>query len=132
MAIRLNNVDGQLTPRKTSQLGSIMTEGAPIVALVGGLGCFMSLVWVLFGRGDGGFGDLPERWDFLISYLGTERFAYAFIWDICLYLIFQPWLIGDNLQNIQKDKVSVVNLLRFVPVVGIVAYCLCLNADNEI
>ncbi|KAI3467113.1 hypothetical protein Pfo_023776 [Paulownia fortunei] len=131
MAIRLNEAGGEYTPRKTSQLGSIMRNGAPVVGLVGGLACLLSVLWALYGRGDGNYGDLPERWEFLLSYLGSERLAYAFIWDICLYIIFQPWLIGDNLQNIQKDKVSLVNFLRFVPVVGLIAYCLCLNADNE-
>ncbi|KAK6134078.1 hypothetical protein DH2020_032175 [Rehmannia glutinosa] len=131
MAIRLNAADGEYTPRKTSQLGSVMTNGAPVVGLIGGLACLVSILWALYGRGDGNFGDLQERWEFLQSYLGSERLAYAFIWDICLYIIFQPWLIGDNLQNLQKDKIALVNFLRFVPVVGLVAYCLCLNADNE-
>ncbi|KAL0463621.1 UNVERIFIED_CONTAM: hypothetical protein Slati_0249700 [Sesamum latifolium] len=131
MAIRLNEADGEYTPSKTSQLGSVMKNGAPVVGLIGGLACLISILWALFGRGDGNYGDLPERWEFLLSYLGSERLAYAFIWDICLYIIFQPWLIGDNLQNIQKDKVAVVNYLRFVPVVGLIAYCLCLDADYE-
>ncbi|KAK6132050.1 hypothetical protein DH2020_034214 [Rehmannia glutinosa] len=131
MAIRLNAADGEYTPRKTSQLGSVMTNGAPVVGLIGGLACLISILWALYGRGDGNFGDLQERWEFLLNYLGSERLAYAFIWDICLYIIFQPWLIGDNLQNLQKDKIALVNFLRFVPVVGLVAYCLCLNADKE-
>ncbi|KAL0424771.1 UNVERIFIED_CONTAM: hypothetical protein Sradi_1011900 [Sesamum radiatum] len=131
MAIRLNEADGELAPSKTSQLGSVMKNGAPVVGLIGGLACLISILWALFGRGDGNYGDLPERWEFLLSYLGSERLAYAFIWDICLYIIFQPWLIGDNLQNIQKDKLAVVNYLRFVPVVGLIAYCLCLDADYE-
>jgi hypothetical protein len=66
----------------------------------------------------------------LVSYLESERLAYAFIWDIFLYIIFQPWLIGENLQNVQKSKVGVVNYFRFVPVVGLVAYLLCLNLDE--
>lgn len=131
MAIRLNEADGEYTPSKTSQLGSVMKNGAPVVGLIGGLACLISILWALFGRGDDNFGDLPERWEFLLSYLGSERLAYAFIWDICLYIIFQPWLIGDNLQNIQKDKVAVVNYLRFVPVVGLIAYCICLDASYE-
>ncbi|KAL2546494.1 hypothetical protein Fot_15727 [Forsythia ovata] len=131
MAIRLNEADRDSAPRKTSQLGIIMTNGAPVVGLVGALVCLLSTLWALYGRGDGNFGDLRERWEFLLSYLGSERLAYAFIWDICLYIIFQPWLIGDNLQNIRKDKIGLVNYLRFVPVVGLVAYCLCLNLDEE-
>ncbi|KAG6383359.1 hypothetical protein SASPL_156893 [Salvia splendens] len=131
MAIRLNVAQEDDTPRKTSQLGSVMTNGAAIVGLTGGLVSVLSIVWAFYGRGDGNFGDLGERLEFLQSYLGSERLAYAFIWDICLYLVFQPWLIGDNLQNIRQDKVASVNLLRFVPVVGLVAYCLCLDTGKE-
>ncbi|KAG6391702.1 hypothetical protein SASPL_149460 [Salvia splendens] len=131
MAIRLNEAQEDDTPRKTSQLGSVMTNGAAIVGLTGGLVSLLSIVWAFYGRGDGNFGDLGERLEFLQNYLGSERLAYAFIWDICLYLVFQPWLIGDNLQNVQQDKIASVNLLRFVPVVGLVAYCLCLDTSKE-
>lgn len=131
MAIRLNKGDAEFIPSKTSQLGSIMTNGAPIVGLIGAAVCLLSTMWALYGRGDGNFGGISERLNFLMSYLGSERLAYAFIWDICFYIIFQPWLIGDNLQNIQKDSVDIVNYLRFIPVVGIVAYCLCLNPERE-
>nr|GLL43438.1 uncharacterized protein LOC109216665 isoform X2 [Ipomoea trifida] len=132
MAIRLNGAATDDDPRKsTSQLGSVMTRGARIVGLIGVGICLLSTFWAIFGRGDGNFGGISERWEFLMSYLGSERLAYAFIWDICLYTIFQPWLIGDNLQNIEKDKVGVVNYLRFVPVVGLAAYCLCLNLDDN-
>nr|XP_017223688.1 PREDICTED: uncharacterized protein LOC108200121 isoform X2 [Daucus carota subsp. sativus] len=131
MAIRLNEADGQYTPRKTSQLGTVMTNGAAVVGLVGGAVCLISVFWALFGREDGNFGTLTERWDFLLSYLGSERLAYAFIWDICLYTVFQPWLIHDNLQNIEKSKITVVSFLKFVPVIGLVAYLLSLNLDEE-
>lgn len=131
MAIRLNGAGTDDDPRKTSQLGSVMTSGARIVGLIGVGVCLLSTCWAIFGRGGGDFGGISERWEFLVSYLGSERLAYAFIWDICLYTIFQPWLIGDNLQNIQKDKVGVVNYLRFIPVVGLAAYCLCLNLDSK-
>ncbi|XP_019180433.1 PREDICTED: uncharacterized protein LOC109175600 [Ipomoea nil] len=132
MAIRLNGGGTDDDPRKsTSELGSVMTSGARIVGLIGVGVCLVSTFWAIFGRGDGNFGDISERWEFVVSYLGSERLAYAFIWDICLYTIFQPWLIGDNLQNIEKDKVGVVKYLRFVPVVGLAAYCLCLNLDDN-
>ncbi|KAL8463193.1 hypothetical protein ACS0TY_033233 [Phlomoides rotata] len=131
MAIRLNKAAGEYTPRKTSQLGSVMTKGAPVVGLIGGAVCLLSIAWAIYGRGDGSYGDLHERWTFLVSYLGSERLAYAFIWDICLYTIFQPWLIGDNLTSIQKDKIALVSSLRFIPVVGMIVYCLCLDAGSE-
>ncbi|KAE9451038.1 hypothetical protein C3L33_17065, partial [Rhododendron williamsianum] len=132
MAIRLNEADAQSAPRKPSQLASVMTKGAPIVGLIGGAICLISALWAISGRSDGNFGDLANRWDFLVSYLGSERLAYAFIWDICLYIIFQPWLIGDNLQNVQKSKVGLVNYLRFVPVLGLVVYLVYLNLDEEL
>ncbi|KAM7464359.1 hypothetical protein LguiA_032480 [Lonicera macranthoides] len=131
MAIRLNEADARYTPRKTSELGSIMTNGAPVVGLVGGAICVVSILWALFGRADGNFGSLTDRWEFLLSYLGSERLAYAFIWDIGLYTIFQPWLIGENLQNVQKDKVDIVKYLRFVPVFGLGAYLLFLKLDED-
>ncbi|XP_042486173.1 uncharacterized protein LOC122066440 isoform X1 [Macadamia integrifolia] len=132
MAIRLNEVDAEYAPGKPSQMVSVMTNGATVVGLVGGVVCLVSILWSLFGRMDGDFGNVTERWDFLISYLGSERLAYAFIWDICLYIIFQPWLIGDNLQNVQQSKASKVSKLRFIPVVGLVAYLLSLDIDIEV
>ncbi|XP_062111167.1 uncharacterized protein LOC133822743 [Humulus lupulus] len=134
MAIRLNEAESDYTQTqsKLSQLGSVMTRGASIVGLTGGVVCLVSTLWALFGRMDGGFGGIAERWEFLISYLGSERLAYAFIWDIALYTIFQPWLIGDNLQNVQKSKLGIVNYLRFVPVVGLIAYLVSLNLDDEL
>ncbi|XP_059453977.1 uncharacterized protein LOC132184376 isoform X2 [Corylus avellana] len=131
MAIRLNEADADCTLTKRSQLGSVMTNGAPIVGLIGGGICLISALWALFGRMESNFGSIGDRWEFLVSYLGSERLAYAFIWDICFYTIFQPWLIGDNLQNVQKSKAGIVNYLRFVPVVGLISYLLCLNLDDE-
>ncbi|KAB2624306.1 hypothetical protein D8674_015966 [Pyrus ussuriensis x Pyrus communis] len=118
MAIRLNEAESDYTPSTRSQLGSVMTNGAPIVGLAGGAICLISALWALFGRMDGNFGSISERWEFLIGYLGSERLAYAFIWDICSYAVFQPWLIGDNLQDVESSKIGIVNYLRFVPVVG--------------
>jgi len=128
MAIRLNEADADYTLTKRSQLGSVMTNGAPIVGLIGGGICLISALWALFGRMEGNFGSIGERLEFLVNYLGSERLAYAFIWDICFYTIFQPWLIGGN---VQKSKTGIVNYLRFVPVVGLIAYLLCLNLDDE-
>ncbi|KAJ4973550.1 hypothetical protein NE237_006724 [Protea cynaroides] len=132
MAIRLNEAEAEYAPGKPSQLGSVMTNGATVVGLVGGAVCLVSILWGLFGRMDADFGNVTERWNFLISYLGSERLAYAFIWDICLYIIFQPWLIGDNLRNVQESKAQKVSTLRFIPVVGLVAYLFSLNSDVEV
>ncbi|CAN4075628.1 unnamed protein product [Withania somnifera] len=131
MAIRLNKTDSEYPPRENSQLGSLVIRGASYVGLVGGAVCLLSIFWAIYGRGYGDFGSTSDRWEFLLSYLSSERLAYAFIWDICLYIIFQPWLIGENLQNIQEDKVGIVRYLRYVPVVGLVAYCLCLDLEDE-
>ncbi|KAB2004553.1 hypothetical protein ERO13_D11G195601v2 [Gossypium hirsutum] len=118
MAIRLNEADADSRPSKLSRLGSVMTNGAAVVGLIGGAVCVFSAIWVLYGRMDGEF-------------LGSERLAYAFIWDICLYTVFQPWFIGENLQNVEKSKVGVVSYLRFIPVVGLVAYLLFLNLEED-
>ncbi|KAI5436330.1 hypothetical protein KIW84_022707 [Lathyrus oleraceus] len=127
MAIRLNNADDDNVAIKSSNLSSVMTNGAPFVGLIGGGVCLVSIIWALFGRMDANFGGIVDRWEYLVGYLGSERLAYAFIWDICLYTIFQPWLIGDNLQNVQQNKVAVVKYLRYVPVVGLMAYLFCLE-----
>ncbi|WJX57817.1 hypothetical protein P8452_43339 [Trifolium repens] len=130
MAIRLNDADDVSVPKKQSNLGSVMTNGAPLVGLIGGGVCLISLLWALFGRTDANFGGIVDRWEYLVGYLGSERLAYAFIWDICLYTIFQPWLIGENLQNVQQNKVAVVKYLRYVPAVGLIAYLLCLETEE--
>lgn len=104
-----------------------MTSGARVVGLIGGAVCLFSVFWALFARSEGGFGSIADRWVFLASYLGSERLAYAFIWDICLYAIFQPWLIGDNLQNVKQNNERTVRNLRFIPVVGLVAYLVSLD-----
>ncbi|WZZ14245.1 hypothetical protein YC2023_107334 [Brassica napus] len=131
MAIRLNDADPDDKPSKRSQLGEAMTKGASVVGLTGVTVCLISTLWSLYGRADGGFGGIMERWQYLTGYLGSERLAYAFIWDICLYTVFQPWLIGENLQNVKKSKVEIVSYLRFVPVLGLLAYLLFLNLDDE-
>ncbi|KAK1417457.1 hypothetical protein QVD17_26584 [Tagetes erecta] len=134
MAIRLNNKpphtdENKKYKYKYSQLGCVMVNGAPVVGLIGGAVCVISIVWGLFGRSDGNFGGVADRWDFLVTYLGSERLAYAFIWDICLYILFQPWLIGDNLHNITTNQRELINYLRFVPVLGLLAYLLSLDDD---
>lgn len=130
MAIRLNGPDADRSPPRRSQLGSVMVNGAPAVGAVGGLVCVLSIVWAFSGRGDSGFGGIAERWQYLQSYLFSERLAYAFLWDMFLYSVFQPWLIGDNLGNVKADAAGLVSVVRFVPVVGLVAYLLCLEEED--
>ncbi|WOL08824.1 hypothetical protein Cni_G17577 [Canna indica] len=131
MALRLNDKDEKPSYRKLSQLGSLMTEGSSIVGVVGGIVCLVSVLWTFFGRPDAAVGGIAERWDFFVKYIGSERLAYAFIWDICLYAIFQPWLIGDNLQNVKESNMAIVSKLRFIPVVGLVAYAVCAESENN-
>lgn len=131
MAIRLNEADADGTPSKRTPLGSVMTNGAPVVGLTGGAVCLLSAIWAFYGRMDGDFGNITDRWQFLVSFLGSERLAYAFIWDICLYAVFQPWLIGENLQNVEKNRVGLISYLRFIPVVGLVAYLLFLDPEED-
>ncbi|CAN0906069.1 hypothetical protein LINGRAHAP2_LOCUS24017 [Linum grandiflorum] len=132
MAIRMNEEDADAAPTKGSQLGNVMTKGAAIVGLVGAAACVVSAVWGVLGRGDhGDFGTITDRWEFLLSYIGSERLAYAFIWDICLYMVFQPWLVGDNLQNVEDSKVVVVKYVRFIPVLGLLAYLLFLEDPDK-
>ncbi|KHG23594.1 Protein UL20 [Gossypium arboreum] len=107
MAIRLNEADADSRPSKLSPLGSVMTNGAAVVGLIGGAVCVFSAIWALYGRMDGEFGNITDRWQFL------------------------PWLIGENLQNVEKSKVGVVSYLRFIPVVGLVAYLLFLNLADQ-
>ncbi|KAL2905062.1 Maintenance of telomere capping protein 6 [Bienertia sinuspersici] len=131
MAIRLNEADASSYPKKKrSQLGIVMIKGAPVVGLVGGIVCAISILWALFGRADGDFGSVNDRWDFLLRLVGSERFAYAFVWDIVLYMIFQPWLISGNLENVAKSKILFVSYVRYIPVVGLLAYLLCLNREE--
>uniref|UniRef100_A0A0A9DP19 Uncharacterized protein n=1 Tax=Arundo donax TaxID=35708 RepID=A0A0A9DP19_ARUDO len=130
MAIRLNDPDTNQSPPQRSQLGSVMVKGAPVVGAVGGLVCVLSIVWALYGRADAGFGGIAERWQFVQSYVFSERLAYAFLWDMLLYSIFQPWLIGDNIQNVKAGSTEFVNVVRFVPVIGLVAYLFCLEEED--
>ncbi|MCL7049310.1 hypothetical protein MKW94_025252 [Papaver nudicaule] len=132
MAIRLNKADTESSPKEPSKLEAVMVDSAPVVGLIGGVVCTLCLAWACFGRMDGNFGSLTDRWEYFLGYLGSDRLGYAFIWDICLYTIFQPWLIGDNIGNVNESSVNTVSKLRFVPVVGLVAYLLSLDPAEEL
>ncbi|EPS58117.1 hypothetical protein M569_16698, partial [Genlisea aurea] len=126
MAIRLNDAAKGAPP--CSKLGSLVTKGASVVGVIGGLACLSSVLWAVYGRGSG-YGGLGDRLVFLQDYVGSERLAYAFVWDILLYSVFQPWLIGDNIERGKNG--GVLNVVRFFPVVGLVLYCLLLDAEEK-
>lgn len=134
MAIRLGATRSSSLSKSQkvkSGIQAVMTSGARIVGTLGGLIGFISILWALFGRDDAGFGSLEDRWNFFLDYIKSDRPGYAFIWDICLYSIFQPWLIGNNLQNVEEDKIQSVRYLRFVPYVGLVAYLWGLRKNDD-
>ncbi|KAH9533416.1 hypothetical protein CY35_18G051400 [Sphagnum magellanicum] len=106
-----------------SGLQRFMVSGAQQIAFTGAVVGIVSVIWFVIGRLDGGYGDFAERWDYFLGYIGSDRPTYAFIWDLCCYTIFQPWLIRDNYQNVRRDRLETVKALHLVPYVGLVAYC---------
>ena len=132
MAIRLNEKNEDDFPDKSQPVVSALTRAATLVGITGGTICVLSVYWGLLGRADGTFGGLTERLEFFWRYVSSERLAYAFMWDIFLYSIFQPWLIGDNLENLKEDYVESVKLTRFVPVLGLVFYLLGLREEKKL
>lgn len=110
----------------------VMTSGARVVSVVCGTVGLISILWFFWGRPDEGFGNLSDRWTFFLEYLSSDRLGYAFVWDICLYSVFQPWLIGDNLFNANTRKSEVIRYLRFVPYVGLVAYLWGLPENEDL
>ena len=126
MAIRLRS---QTQSEKASSTEISVVEetltsqgGSKTLSIVGGVVGVVSIWWFFLGRPDESFGNFSDRWTFFLEYLSSDRLGYAFIWDICLYTLFQPWLIGANLSNIDKENVRIVEVLRYIPCVGLAAY----------
>ncbi|KAH7276605.1 hypothetical protein KP509_39G014300 [Ceratopteris richardii] len=140
MAIRLSqeNCTDEPSPRfnslklDLSGVQKTMVAGAKVLSILCGLVGITSILWFFFGRATEGFGDLSDRWTFFLEYLSIDRPGYAFIWDICLYTLFQPWLIGDNLNKVDTTKAELVKYLRFIPYVGLVAYLWSLSDQEEL
>ncbi|EFJ35725.1 hypothetical protein SELMODRAFT_35868, partial [Selaginella moellendorffii] len=122
MAIRLN----EQVPTKSkspSKFCQAALSAAKPIALVGGTVGALSIAWGLGGRPDAGFGNIVDRWDYFLHYIGTDRVAYAFLWDVFLYSIFQAWLVQSNLKKVEGLRMrKMVSLLSYVPYVGSVAY----------
>ncbi|KAI4339445.1 hypothetical protein MLD38_024389 [Melastoma candidum] len=89
MAIRLNEADDEATPCELSQLGSVMTNGAPIVGLIGGGICLLSAWWALFGRMDVNFGNIEDRLDYVNSKRGIVKYLrFVPVVGLTAYLLF--------------------------------------------
>lgn len=140
MAIRLNqkgirqqqSLESKLVKIDFSGVREVMTSGARIVGVLCGTVGLISVFWFFLGRPDESFGNLSDRWTFFLEYLASDRVGYAFVWDICLYSLFQPWLIGANLSNVEKGKAEVVEVIKYVPYLGLVAYLWGLaSSDNS-
>eukprot|EP00250_Pteridium_aquilinum_P011063 c19814_g1_i3 orf=387-1013(-) len=141
MAIRLNQEESNMrgAPSETSLVkidlsgvSEIMTSGARVVSVVCGTVGLISILWFFWGRPDESFGNLSDRWTFFLEYLSSDRPGYAFVWDICLYSLFQPWLIRDNLDNVDKNKSEVIRYLSYVPYLGLVAYLWGLSRSEHL
>ena len=63
---------------------------------------------------------LTERWEHLVGVVSTDRLTLAFIVDLCLYSLVQPWLIADERRYIQLTQPGAVLPadLRFIPLFG--------------
>ncbi|CAH8390154.1 unnamed protein product [Eruca vesicaria subsp. sativa] len=81
-----------------------------------------------------------SRWKFWWKYgemavsnwlLGIRENSLSFYMGYMYVHSFQPWLIGENLQNVKNNKVELVSYLRFVHVLGLLAYLLFLNLDEK-
>ena len=132
MALRLNAAPPPEPPAPTpASLESIfrkgLAENANSIGWVGGVVGLVSVVWFAVGRYESGFGSVAERWQYLIHYISTDRPAYAFVWDMGLYSVFQAWLIKDNMGG--RD--ALMEKLRFLPFFGLAAFLITRPASPK-
>lgn len=68
----------------------------------------------------GAASSLSDRWEHIISVASTDRLTLAFIVDLCIYSVVQPWLIGDERKFIQQTHpdAKLPLDLRFIPLFG--------------
>lgn len=134
MAIRLRKIPEPQKPMESTGLQRAFTgeKGSRWVAATGAAVGLLSIVWFAIGRSGEGYGDLADRWSYWVDTLSKDRPTYAFIWDLCCYTVFQPWLVGDNLENVRADKKDLVKKLRFVPYVGLIVYCWSLETSKAV
>ena len=81
--------------------------------IVGGLVGLASVGWFAFARPELG-GDLGARLEYWGSYVSTDRVAFAFCVDLCLYSLWQPYLLGqvEQSEGLRPDP------WKFVPFFG--------------
>ncbi|QDZ22587.1 hypothetical protein A3770_08p51050 [Chloropicon primus] len=73
-----------------------------------------SLWWFAFARPELG-GDLASRVEYFERYATTDRVAFAFCVDLCLYSIWQPFLISA----VERDEGLTPDASKFVPFFGL-------------
>lgn len=126
----LTKTEGLVKLLHFPSLRSAMISEAFTVGAAGSVVGALTVLWFFWGRSE--FGNVADRWNFFLSYVSTDRVAYAFIWDLVLYSVFQPWLIGDNLSNVEKSRVELVRKVRFVPYIGLIAYLWSLPSNRKL
>ena len=134
MALRLNAPPPppqEQPPTAPASIQSVFRNGlaknANSIGWIGGVVGLVSLAWFAVGRHDASFGSVAERWQYLLHYIGSDRPAYAFVWDMGLYTAFQAWLIKDNMEG--RDEL--MEKLRFLPFFGLAVYLITRPASPK-
>ncbi|CAI7824732.1 unnamed protein product [Closterium sp. NIES-54] len=141
-------------PLRPAAIATFLSSAPLPIALVSATVALASLFWAALARPDIAPLDLTTRAAFLSDYLGSNRLAYAFAWDVLLYSLFQPWMINDCLSALRRSRpaeeagggeggttsgdddalLAVLQWVRFVPLFGLAAF-LCalprLRATSE-
>ncbi|CAI5947161.1 unnamed protein product [Closterium sp. NIES-65] len=142
------------TPLRPAAIATFLSSAPLPIALVSSTVALASLFWAALARPNFAPPDLTVRAAFLADYLGSNRLAYAFAWDVLLYSLFQPWLIADCLSALRRSRpaeaargdeggttsgdydalLALLQWVRFVPLFGLAAF-LCalprLRATSE-
>eukprot|EP00850_Spirogloea_muscicola_P015003 SM000111S18826 [mRNA] locus=s111:288299:290780:- [translate_table: standard] len=103
MALRLNKPEPASQSESVSPLvalGQAVASQSTTIGLVGGVIGIISVTWAIFLRSSEQFGGPAERLSYFLEYLATDRVAYAFIWDLVLYSLFQAWLVLDFIESL--------------------------------
>lgn len=78
--------------------------------------------WALLARPD--FGDWALRWQAFSEILQRDRLAYSFVFDLCVFWLFQGALVADDMARRCWRAPIALWLARSVPFLGLVAYLL--------